>query len=137
MSSTSTAAELLGRYVAALARKDIDDVVALFADDIMLETPCMPEPAPRRMVGRAQIAPLFQSTFSKVFKVFSWDAIEVHASDDPQLAFAVGKCNVELSDGRNYRNDVAIHVRVRDGRIVMLCEFFDTTRAARAFEGQG
>ena len=137
MTLTPPAAELLNRYVTALARNDVDAIVALFADDIVLDTPCIPEPAPRQIAGRDQIAPVFQWTFSKVFKVFAWDEIEVHASDDPQLAFAVGKANVELHDGRNYRNDVAIHVRARDGRIVKLCEFFDTTRAAKAFEGQG
>lgn len=133
MSSSSPAAELLGQYLAAIARCDAEAATASFADDCVINTPCMPEPSPKSMTGRATFTPVLKWVFATVFKKFSWAELEIHTTDDPNLAFALGKSKVELHDGRSYSNDYVIYVRVRDGKIVEETEFFDTTRAAKAF----
>lgn len=133
MSSSSPAADLLGQYLAAIARSDVTAATSLFSDDVVLHTPCMPEPTPKVMTGRAAITPVLQYVFGAVFKKFTWTELEIHTTDDPNLAFALAKSHVELQDGRIYSNDYAIYARVRDGKIVEETEFFDTTRAAKAF----
>lgn len=132
-SSPTTAVALLTEYLRALERSDIDAATASFADDIVMKVPCMPEPSPKLIVGRASVLPLLQWAFAKVFKTFTWTELEIHASDDPNLAFALAKSSVELWNGGSYGNDYVIYVRVMNGKIVEEAEFFDTARAAKAF----
>jgi ketosteroid isomerase-like protein len=135
MSSSPNAADLLNKYLSGISRGDVDAVVALFAEDGVMSTPAIPEPHPKVINGRANIALMLQWVFANVFKKFSWHEVEIHATDDPNLAFALAKSHVELRDGRIYSNDYAIYSRIKNGEIVENCEFFDTTRAANAFKG--
>lgn len=132
-SSSTSAVALLTQYLRGLERGDIDAATASFAEDVVIKVPCMPEPTPKLMVGRATYVQLLQGTFANVFKKLTWTALEIHASDDPNLAFALAKSSVELWNGSSYSNDYVIYVRVMNGKIVEEVEFFDTARAAKAF----
>lgn len=133
MSSSSPAKELLGQYLSAIERGDAEAATASFADDCVINTPCMPEPSPKSMIGRTSFTSVLKWVFSTVFKKFTWAELEIHTTDDPNLVFALAKSHVELHDGRIYSNEYVIYARVRDGKIVEETEFFDTTRAAKAF----
>ena len=124
---------LLRQYMDAIARCDALAATTLFDDDAVIHTPCMPEPTPKVINGRAAYASVLEWVFAAVFKKLTWTRLEIHATDDPNLAFALATSSVELHDGRSYGNDYAVFVRVRDGKIVEDTEFFDTTRAAQAF----
>ena len=135
ISATSPAVDLLTRYLRALERMDLNAAMALLAETVVIKVPCMPEPSAKEMVGRAAVEPVMKWVFANIFKQFTWTELEVHACDDPNLAFAMAKSSIVLSDGRHYSNDYLIYARVQDGMIVEETEFFDTTRAAQAFEG--
>ena len=122
------------RLFDAVQRMDREACVKAFAKDGVMHTPCLPSAFPRVRTGSQDLAQVYDFLFTAVFKSFAWVELEVHATDDPSLAFARARSRAELTDGRTYSNEYACYARVRDGLITEYTEFFDTERAIEAFK---
>ncbi|CAN5393212.1 hypothetical protein BH10PSE12_BH10PSE12_13400 [soil metagenome] len=129
-----TAADVLRAYCAEM-EKGADGCIALMAPDIVIYTPCIPAPIPKSIHGRDAVAATFQALFGQLFGTFRWASLEVHGTDDPEVAVALAKSQVVLKDGRDYANDYMFWSRVRDGKIVEQHEYMDGERAGAAMQG--
>ena len=130
----SNAAKVLGAYIEATASGDAGRWTAFFGEGCVLETPCVPPPIPKSIVGTEKIRETFEFLFGKVFAEFEVVDLEIFGADDPEVAFARYKSRVKLRDGRDYGNDYVLFARVRDGLFVQYAEFMDTTRAMSALQ---
>ena len=131
---TTTAAEVLRRYCDAM-EVGTEGCIAQMAEDIVFHSPCVPPPIPKLFVGRDSVAQVFEVLFTKLFKEYRWDKLEILGTEDPAIAVAKATSKVVLLDGRDYSNDYAFWCRVKDGKIVEHIEYMDGYRAAAAFEG--
>ncbi|HEX6389541.1 MAG TPA: nuclear transport factor 2 family protein [Solirubrobacteraceae bacterium] len=129
LATSPTAA--LRDLAACIERLDADGCAALMADDAVLIAPFSPAPLPNRIDGAAAIGATFRQIFG-AFRSFAWVETEVHATDDPELAFMTARSEIKLANGGDYDQDYAMTARVRDGQIVEYCEYFDPIRAQRA-----
>lgn len=125
---------LLLSYCERLGRLDVEGCLELFADDVVVHAPFVPEPIPRRMDGREAFAAAFRPV-GALFADFRWTALDAHATDDPSLAFATGSSQVTLVDGRPYTQDYVFVLRERDGQISEYTEYMDPIRAQAALAG--
>jgi ketosteroid isomerase-like protein len=61
--------------------------------------------------------------------------LQVQAMADPEAAVAEVRAEALVKPtGRIYRQDYVVFLRVRDGRIAFLREYFDPVRAAQAMD---
>lgn len=119
--------EVLRQYLDSTPKLDADATLALFAADATVTTPLMPNAKP--MQGKATFERAFRAVYSH-FKRFAWEDIHLNATDDPELAVARCSATAVLSNGQNYQNDYSIFVRVRDGKVIELTEYFSPIKAA-------
>jgi len=134
MSSTESL-EIARRLTDAFVRSDYRAAIDLMAPDIVHSAPCVPPGVPKVMHGHAEVEPVLKMFFSQVVKTYSYEELELHPTDDPELVVGRGKSKIILRSGRAYSNEYAYFFRVRGGKIKEFTEFFDTTRAAEAFAG--
>lgn len=126
-----TADDLLRAWCAAFEARDPDAQVALLADDAVLLAPYAPEGVPPRVDGKDNIAPLMHFVGS-LFSAYRFTALDVHATDEPGLAFGTAHAEITLKNGDPYTQDLVFLVRARGGQIVEYTEYLDPIRAQTA-----
>ena len=112
----------------------IDELVALFADDAVMELPFAPGKMPRRHEGKAAIAG-FQEFARDSFSTFSMTVDAIHETADPHVVIAEHRSDAVVAEnGRPYRNHyVTFFTFDDDGRISSWREFYDAGVVVRAF----
>jgi hypothetical protein len=66
---------------------------------------------------------------------FRFFAVRLHAFADPEAAVAEVKAEGAIrATGRIYQQEYVVFLRAADGKISLLREYFDPTRAAKAME---
>ena len=128
---TLTHKELFERYVYAGAiTRNPDAVAELFTEDGVYEAPLIPagHRLPRRLVGRAGIRagvgafhrePAFQGTVNT-----EQSRYVLHETADPDVFIVEIDTMFDRADGQGLAVSLVYIVRVRDGRIAMLRDYF-------------
>jgi ketosteroid isomerase-like protein len=123
--------EIFERYIHAGAiSHDPDAVAAMFTEDGVFEAPLLPEghPLPRRLAGRAAIRAgvgAFQQHADHQGAVdLEKSRYVLHDTADPEVFIAEIDTVVEQFGGRRTTMSLVQIFRVRDGRIVLLRDYF-------------
>ena len=126
------ASDLLRQHVQTL----VDDNArwqTLIADDILWELAYAPSLGhPAQLAGRKE-AVHHATWFVGAVQNFRFFDLKIYPLADPQGAVAEVKGEgIIKSTGRMYRQDYMVFLRVADGKIAFLREYFDPVRAAKA-----
>lgn len=129
--------ELGRKVIQGLIDKDADAIIAVLADDVLLEVP-FPIVAGEDVTGsrrqrgvavREYILDSNRRTASVNFANVAW------RTTDDGMAMFQGDGEIVLSDGRPYRNHYLMLFRAEGGRIVHWWEYYNPVTAMRAFGG--
>ena len=128
----TAASDLLERHIETL----VDDAAqweTLIADDITWELAYAPSVGhPARLSGRAEVV-RHVTWFRGAVDRFRFFNLAIHPFVDSTRA--VGEVEAEgiiKSTGRVYRRNYVVFLRVADGKIAFIREYFDPVRAAKA-----
>lgn len=112
---------------------DLEEWKEWFAEDAVWEMPFAPEPLARVVPGGALIGHFVDWFFQSVPDL-RIDSLTVHDTKDPELFILElhGKATVS-QNGNIYANTYCTHMRVRDGKVVLIREYFDPNIVEQAF----
>ncbi|MBA1275415.1 nuclear transport factor 2 family protein [Stutzerimonas azotifigens] len=130
----TTAAELLQLHFATLV-DDHGRWKTLIADDLLWELPFAPTLGhPARLVGREQVLS-HVGWFVGAVENFRFYDLIIHPGADLSEASAEVKAEGLIKPtGRIYRQDYVLFVRVENGKLAFIREYFDPVQAAIALE---
>lgn len=128
----TVAEDLLHRHLETLVA-DNARWQTLIAEDVVWELPFAPALGhPARVSGRAEVVQ-FAAWFVGAVENFRFFDVRVQACADPEAAVAEVKGEGRIkATGRTYRQDYVVFLRASGGKIALLREYFDPTRAAKA-----
>jgi len=128
------ASDLLQRHVQTLVA-DNAQWQTLLADDLVWELPyAVALGHPSKLSGRDEVV-RHANWFVGAVENFQFFDLRLHALADPEAAVAEVKAEgVIKATGRIYRQEYVIFLRAAHGKIVLLREYFDPTRAAKAMD---
>ena len=128
------ACDLLQRHVQTLVA-DNAQWQTLIADDLVWELPyAVALGHPSRLSGRDE-AVRHANWFALAVQDFRFFDLRLHALADPEAAVAeVNAEGVIKATGRTYRQEYVVFLHAVGGKIALLREYFDPTRAAKAME---
>jgi ketosteroid isomerase-like protein len=119
---TDSAVVVLSGFIDALGSLDPDRAIEYFADEGTFAFPYAPPGMPALARGREEVMKLLRGM--AMFETIEIHDREVHATDDPELAFATFGSRARLRGAGPYANRYVSRARVRDGRIVEYQEHF-------------
>jgi ketosteroid isomerase-like protein len=128
------ASDLLRRHLETLV-EDNAQWQTLLADDVVWELPYAPALGhPARLSGRDEVV-RHATWFVGAVEKFRFFELQVHAGADPEEAVAEVKAEALIKPtGRVYRQQYVVFLRAAGGKIALLREYFDPTRAAKAMD---
>lgn len=120
-----TASQVLKRAMDLFLAKDMKGWSELCDENVVVELPFSPDPAGRRIVGRAAIY-AFLKDYPKAIDIKSLPTLKIHATEDPNVAIAEWSVSGRvISNGNPYELSYATVVTVRNGLIVNYREYFN------------
>jgi ketosteroid isomerase-like protein len=122
---------IVRRAIEALGALDIDTVLALLADDVVLELPFRADGGPVTMRGND--ARRFIAAMPKLFSSLDLVDIVVHGRMRSGQIVAEYRSEGTTRSGRPYPNRYVAFFRVGDGVITEWREYFDPNVIATAF----
>jgi len=130
-------AAVAARFFTALEARDPAALRALLAPEAtnVLPYTASGDTAPaamRRFEGRGQVMGYFTGALERIAEVRFTDSETVVGSDGVSVVVE-NRGDMVLADGRAYRNHYVWRLRVEDGRITAIREFFNPVTAALAF----
>ena len=128
------ASDLLQRHVQTLVA-DNTQWQTLIADDILWELPyAVALGHPSRLSGRDEVV-RHANWFVGAVENFRFFDLRLHTLADPEAAVAEVKAEgIIKATGRFYRQEYVVFLRAVGGKIALLREYFDPTRAAQAMD---
>ena len=113
--------EIVGRFLEAEAKQDVQGMADVLAEDIVFEMPFALPGLPDRVAGKGTVAEFLERFLGKERGMFTaWDLhnIRIYPGGDPDLFFAeLDGQGVVAQSGYQYRQKYIILFRVSDGRI--------------------
>ncbi|WP_329549213.1 MULTISPECIES: nuclear transport factor 2 family protein [unclassified Streptomyces] len=135
MSTSLTAVDLLRRSLDKFLAKDMKGWADLCADDVVAEFPFAPEGTPARLEGRDAVYEYLRN-YPDVIDVHKLPSVQIHATDDPNLAVAEWSASgTVLTNGNAYEMSYATFVTIRDGQIVNYREYWNPQAFLAAMSG--
>lgn len=125
-----TAIELLKSHLALVGRAATAEELEIYAPDVVAEFPYAPEDHTRRLEGPAAIA-RFLENIGKFAEGFKLGEPTVYETESGCIAEYHGDA-VFKSTGKTYSQDYVAIVKVRDGKIASIREYYDPLRVLRA-----
>ncbi|HWL86934.1 MAG TPA: nuclear transport factor 2 family protein [Polyangiaceae bacterium] len=129
VSSAKTPRQIWERAIRHQVTRDIDGWANSFAVDGAMELPFTPEGLPRRLAGRAVIrdtlGPFWERATKMDRKIIGHEHVVVHETHDPEVAVIEFDALGEAA-GKPFRVSYVHVVHAREGRIVLLRDYFDT-----------
>jgi ketosteroid isomerase-like protein len=124
------------RLLDAMGRRAVDELLAEYADDAVLELPYAPGGLPREHRGKDAAAAFMRETVD-LFSTYSNTVDALFATDDPGTVVAeVRGHGVVAANGRPYEQTYVLVLRFDDaGRLLLWREYYDpgvVLRAVRA-----
>ena len=130
-----TATQVLQRAMDLFLAKDMKGWSALCDENVVVELPFSPDPAARKIVGRAAIY-AFLKDYPKAIDIQSLPTLKIHATEDPNVAIAEWSVSGRVvSNGNPYELSYATVVTVRNGLIVNYREYFNPQAFLAAMSG--
>jgi uncharacterized protein len=130
-----TAAQVLKRAMDLFLAKDMKGWSELCDENAVVELPFSPDPAGRKIVGRAAIY-AYLKDYPKAIDIKSLPTLKIHATEDPQVAIAEWSVSGRvISNGNPYELSYATVVTVRNGLIVNYREYFNPQAFLAAMAG--
>jgi uncharacterized protein len=120
---------------AAFGRGDIQDLFALFAEDIEWNIPGEGWPLAGTYRGLAGVTGLFQK-ISETLEISFLEAREFVAQGDRVLAVGFDRGKVKTTN-RTFEGHWVMAFTVRNGKVTNVREYIDTLALARGFEMAG
>lgn len=104
-----------------------------FARDAVWEMPFAPEPLVKAVPGGELIGHFIDWFFESVPDLVI-DSLVVHDTTDPELFILElhGRATV-AQNGKIYANTYCTHMRIRDGKVALIREYFDPSVVEEAF----
>ncbi len=132
-------AGLLEAHRRAVNARDLDALMALYAEDAVLEFPASP-----RVEGKAQIRRAYQSFFDNWEETSAYRVVITQGHTAAVEGTATGRhrtLHLRIpgrvpAGGRTYQHDFAMFVDVRDGKIVRQRVYFDARELVRQLLGR-
>ncbi|PIF16798.1 MULTISPECIES: nuclear transport factor 2 family protein [unclassified Acidovorax] len=125
LTNEATAAQLLKRSLDTFLAKDIKGWAELCDEHIVVEFPFSPDPATRKMIGRAAVYKYLKD-YPKVIDLHSAPHMKIRATDDPNTAVAEWSVSGHvIPNGNSYEMSYATFVTVKNGLIVNYREYWD------------
>jgi ketosteroid isomerase-like protein len=124
------APELLRRHLSLVGRAATPEELEIYAPDVIVEFPYAPEDHTRRLEGPAAIARFLENIgkFARDIQMGEPTIYETHGG-----CIAEYKGNSVFTDTNlPYSQDYVAIVRVADGRIASIREYYDPLRVLRA-----
>jgi ketosteroid isomerase-like protein len=129
-----TNAERVRQILTLADQMRVDDLIARFADDAVMELPFAPGRMEKRYEGKDAIL-AFQLFARDSFSSFSMSIEAIHETADPHVVIAEHRSDgVVAENGRPYRNHyVTVFTFDDDGLVVGWREFYDAGVVVQAF----
>lgn len=110
-----TAPQLLKRSLDTYLAKDMKGWADLCDENVVAEFPFSPDPATRRLVGRAAVYAYIKD-YPKAIDIKSIPTLKIHATSDPNVAIAEWSVSGRvISNGNPYELSYATVVTFRNG----------------------
>lgn len=130
-----TSAQLLKRSLDTFFAKDMKGWAALCDENVVVEFPFSPDPASKKIVGRAAIYEYLRN-YPKVIDVKTIPTLKIHVTDDPNVAIAEWSASGRvISNGNPYEMSYATFVTFRNGLIVNYREYWNPMAFMAAMSG--
>jgi uncharacterized protein len=118
---------------------DMDGQADLYAQDGTLELPFAPPGVPRRIRGREEIREYLRAAGQRARqagrRIVRYDPVVVHETADPEVIVAEFELHGEVTaTGGAYRMPFIQVLRVRDGRILSMRDYFAGEALEAAFD---
>jgi uncharacterized protein len=127
---------IVGRFIDAINRSDLDTQRELFAEDAVFEMPYAPDGFERRFAGRDEIMAFLETVLELT------DAENLHeirletCHSDPGEVIAEFKSDMIMKPtGAAYRNEYLARFTIREGKVTRFVEYFDPIRLVIALGG--
>jgi ketosteroid isomerase-like protein len=118
---------------------DTDGFADSFTDDGVLERPFVPPGMARRIEGREEIrralAPMAEAARKAGRRIRMYEPLVVRQTADPDVIVVEFDLHGEDGSGEHYRLPYVQIVQVRDGRIALLRDYFDSYAMAERLKG--
>jgi ketosteroid isomerase-like protein len=135
MSTKRTAGELGKAYLEALQAKNRDAIVALLADDFVLDMPCNvsgTNDLSDSWHGLDVVRSKFDDAFQTIDVITLIDQ-ELTQGTDPDIAFVEGLGVMKMFNGNPYNNRYVFRFDARDGKLKRVREYLNPVTAAISF----
>ncbi len=121
-------------FLKALETENIDELVALFAENGKHINPYHSDIFPKGANGREEIRAYWTPVFSN-FDGMEFPIEEIHAMEDPHTIYVKFQGNIKLKgNGGHYKNDYYATFQFNEeGKIVEYVEIFNPITAAKSF----
>ena len=130
-----TAAQLLIRSLDTFLAKDMKGWADLCDENVVAEFPFSPDPATRKLVGRAAVYAYIKD-YPKAIDIKAIPKLKIHATDDPNVAIAEWSVSGRvISNGNPYELSYATVVTFRNGLIVNYREYWNPQAFMAAMAG--
>ncbi|API59817.1 hypothetical protein BSL82_11230 [Tardibacter chloracetimidivorans] len=114
---------------------DLVEMKNMFSDDAVWEMPFMPAPLEKAIPGRALIGHFLDWFFAAVPDMRISDRV-VHPTLDPNLFVIEFKANATVTmTGKPYNQTYILNMQIRDGKLALLREHFDSMVVWESFGG--
>lgn len=135
VSKNMTATQLLKRSLDTFLAKDMKGWADLCDENVVVEFPFSPDPAARKLVGRAAIY-AYLKDYPKAIDVKTIPTLKIHATEDPDVAIAEWSASGRvISNGNPYEMSYATVVTFRNGLIVNYREYWNPQAFMAAMSG--
>ena len=130
-----TAVQLLKRGLDTFLAKDMKGWADLCDENVVAEFPFSPDPATRKLVGRAAVYAYIKD-YPKAIDIKAIPTLKIHATADPNVAIAEWSVSGRvISNGNPYELSYATVVTVRNGLIVNYREYWNPQAFMAAMSG--
>ncbi|PTT82627.1 phenazine biosynthesis protein PhzA/PhzB [Pelomonas sp. HMWF004] len=130
-----TAGQLLKRSLDTFLAKDMKGWAALCDENVVVEFPFSPDPATRKLVGRAAIYDYLKN-YPSVIDVKRIPTLKIHETADPAVAIAEWSASGRvISNGNPYEMSYATFVTFKNGLIVNYREYWNPMAFMAAMSG--
>ena len=125
-----SASDLLRRHLSLVGRAATREELSIYADDLVVEFPYAPVDHTRRLEGPAGIA-RFMENIGKFARDIRMGEPTIYETDGGCVAEYTGN-SVFTDTNLPYAQEYIVVVKVRDGKISHIREYYDPMRVLRA-----
>jgi len=129
----SDSLELVRQWLEIMPEGAFDRLEGRIAPDFVLRLPFAPPGVPQEFVGR-EVAQQALSGSAKSRSPLVFEALELLATEDPELFVATANGEATMASGKIYRNSYVIFVRIRGGMVTEHVEYMNPLNIIAAYE---